>query len=262
MLFRSILAKRRESLQIKVGDVAVGGKSPISVQSMTNTSTEDVSATLKQIQELQAAGADIVRVSVPDKASATAFKKIRKEATIPLIADIHFDYKIALLVADSADCLRINPGNIGKDEKVKEVIKAAKDNGVPIRVGVNAGSLEKELQRKYGEPNSDALVESAMRHVDILYSNDFTNFKLSLKASNIPMTVESYRKIAKKIDQPLHLGITESGTLRSGSIKSSIGIGLLLSEGIGDTIRISLAADPVHEVKAGWDILKIGRAHV
>ena len=252
----NIVAKRRNSLQIKVGDVPVGGNSPISVQSMTNTSTEDISSTLKQIQELQAAGADIVRVSVPDKASATAFKKIRKEATIPLIADIHFDYKIALMVADSADCLRINPGNIGKDEKVREVIKAAKDNGVPIRVGVNAGSLEKELQRKYGEPNSDALVESAMRHVDILYANDFTNFKLSLKASNIPMTVESYRKIAKKIDQPLHLGITESGTLRSGSIKSSIGIGLLLSEGIGDTIRISLAADPVHEVKAGWDILK------
>ena len=252
----NVIAQRRNSLKIKVGEVPVGGDSPISVQSMTNTNTEDVKATLNQIHELQAAGADIVRVSVPDKAAAAAFKKIKKEANLPLVADIHFDYKIALLVADSADCLRINPGNIGKDEKVKEVIKAAKDNNVPIRVGVNAGSLEKELQRKYGEPNSDALVESAMRHVDILYANDFENFKLSLKASNIPMTVESYRKIAKKIDQPLHLGITESGTLRSGSIKSSIGIGMLLAEGIGDTIRVSLAADPVHEVKAGWDILK------
>lgn len=252
----NVIAQRRNALKIRVGEVQVGGDSPISVQSMTNTDTEDVKATLNQIHELQASGADIVRVSVPDKAAAAAFKKIKKEASLPLVADIHFDYKIALLVADSADCLRINPGNIGKDEKVKEVIKAAKDNNVPIRVGVNAGSLEKELQRKYGEPNSDALVESAMRHVDILYSNDFKNFKLSLKASNIPMTVESYRKIAKKIDQPLHLGITESGTLRSGSIKSSIGIGMLLAEGIGDTIRVSLAADPVHEIKAGWDILK------
>lgn len=252
----NILAPRRSSKEIRVGSVSVGGNYPISVQSMTNTNTEDITATVQQINELHNAGADIVRVSVPDKASAIAFKKIKKEVKVPLVADIHFDYKIALLVADSADCLRINPGNIGKDEKVREVIKAAKDNNVPIRVGVNAGSLEKELQRKYGEPNSDALVESAMRHVDILYANNFDNFKLSLKASNIPMTVESYRKIAQKIEQPLHLGITESGTLRAGSVKSSIGIGMLLAEGIGDTIRVSLAADPIYEVKAGWDILK------
>ena len=172
------------------------------------------------------------------------------------MADIHFDYKIALEVADSADCLRINPGNIGKEAKIKEVVNAAKYNNVPIRVGVNAGSLEKDLQVKYGEPNADALVESALRHVDILERHNFDNFKMSLKASNIEMTVEAYRKISKLINQPLHLGITEAGSFRSGTVKSSIGVGMLLSEGIGDTIRISLASDPVDEVKIGWDILK------
>jgi (E)-4-hydroxy-3-methylbut-2-enyl-diphosphate synthase len=173
-----------------------------------------------------------------------------------LVADIHFDYKIALLVADTADCLRINPGNIGKESKVEQIIQSAKDNNVPIRIGVNAGSLEKDLQKKYGEPNSDALVESALRHVEILDRYNFSNFKLSLKASNIKMTVESYRKFSKLLDQPLHLGITESGSYRAGSVKSSIGLGMLLSEGIGDTIRVSLASDPVDEVKVGWDILK------
>ena len=247
---------RKKTKPIFVGGVGVGGDHPISIQSMTNTNTADVSATIAQIESLQAAGADIVRVSVPDKECAAAFKKIKNAVTIPLVADIHFDYKIALLVADSADCLRINPGNIGKADKVQQIIQAAKDNNVPIRIGVNAGSLEKDLQKKYTEPNSDALVESALRHVDILDKHDFQNFKLSLKASNIKMTVESYRKFSKLLDQPLHLGITESGSYRAGSVKSSIGLGLLLADGIGDTIRVSLASDPVDEIKIGWDILK------
>ena len=247
---------RKQTKPIFVGDVGVGGNHPISIQSMTNTNTADVQATVDQIEDLQAAGADIVRVSVPDEECAAAFKKIKKAVSIPLVADIHFDYKSALLVADSADCLRINPGNIGKADKVKQIIQAAKDNNVPIRIGVNAGSLEKDLQKKYGEPNSDALVESALRHVDILDKHDFQNFKLSLKASNIKMTVESYRKFSKLLDQPLHLGITESGSYRAGSVKSSIGLGLLLADGIGDTIRISLASDPVDGIKIGWDILK------
>jgi (E)-4-hydroxy-3-methylbut-2-enyl-diphosphate synthase len=247
---------RNKTKPIFVGDVGVGGDHPISIQSMTNTNTANVQATIGQIEDLQAAGADIVRVSVPDEECAGAFKKIKKAVSIPLVADIHFDYKIALLVADSADCLRINPGNIGKANKVKQIIQAAKDNNVPIRIGVNAGSLEKDLQKKYGEPNSDALVESALRHVEILDKHDFRNFKLSLKASNIKMTVESYRKFSKLLDQPLHLGITESGSYRAGSVKSSIGLGLLLADGIGDTIRVSLASDPVDEIKIGWDILK------
>ena len=246
---------RKKTKPIFVGDVGVGGNHPISIQSMTNTNTADVKATVKQINDLQAAGADIVRVSCPDKECATAFKKIKNAVSIPLVADIHFDYKIALEVADTADCLRINPGNIGKESKVNEVIQAAIHNNVPIRVGVNAGSLEKDLQKKYGEPNADALVESALRHVEILDKHDFQNFKLSLKASNIKMTVESYRKFSKLLDQPLHLGITESGSYRAGSVKSSIGLGLLLADGIGDTIRISLASDPVDEIKIGWDIL-------
>ena len=247
---------RKKTKPIFVGDVGVGGDNPISIQSMTNTNTADVKSTVKQINELQGAGADIVRVSVPDEECASAFKEIKKQVSIPIVADIHFDFKIALLVANSADCLRINPGNIGKENKVQQIIQAAKDNNVPIRIGVNAGSLEKDLQKKYIEPNSDALVESAMRHVEILDRYDFQNFKLSVKASNIKMTVESYRKISKLLDQPLHLGITESGSYRAGSVKSSIGLGILLTEGIGDTIRVSLASDPVDEVKIGWDILK------
>ena len=248
--------KRKKTNVVNVGSVKVGGGNPISIQSMTNTETCDVNATINQINNLKSAGADIVRVSVPSFDAASAFKKIKQKVDIPLVADIHFDYKIALEVADSADCLRINPGNIGKEAKIKEVINAAKYNNVPIRVGVNAGSLEKDLQVKYGEPNADALVESALRHVGILERHNFDNFKMSLKASNIEMTVEAYRKISKLINQPLHLGITEAGSFRSGTVKSSIGVGMLLSEGIGDTIRISLASDPVDEVKIGWDILK------
>ena len=202
--------KRKKTKVVKVGDVAVGGDNPISIQSMTNTDTCDVVSTVKQINDLEFAGADIVRVSVPGFEEAKAFKEIKSAVNIPLVADIHFDYKIALEVADSADCLRINPGNIGKEDRIKEVINAAKDNNVPIRVGVNAGSLEKDLQKKYGEPNADALVESALRHVEILDRFDFENYKMSLKASNIEMTVDAYRKISKIIDQPLHLGITEA----------------------------------------------------
>ncbi len=249
--------QRRRSRQIMVGNVPVGGDAPIAVQSMTNTETRDVEATVAQIQALQKAGADIVRVSVPTLDAAESFGQIRKRVSVPLVADIHFNYKVALAAAEhGADCLRINPGNIGSERKVAEVIACARHHGVPIRVGVNAGSLEKDLQEKYGEPNADALVESAWRHIDILERHDFQDFKISLKASEIFMTVFAYRKLAAQIDQPLHLGITEAGGLRSGSVKSSIGLGLLLAEGIGDTIRVSLAADPVEEVKVGWDMLK------
>lgn len=249
--------KRRVSRQIHVGDVAVGGDAPISVQSMTNTETCDVEATLGQIGRLEEAGADIVRVSVPSLDAAEAFRQIRSRAQVPLVADIHFDHRIALKVVEyGVDCLRINPGNIGRDDKVREVIAAARDQGVPIRIGVNAGSLGKDLQRKYGEPTAEALVESAMRHVDILDKHDYPDFKVSVKASEVFMAVDAYRLLAKQIEQPLHLGITEAGGLRGGTVKSAIGLGMLLYEGIGDTIRISLAADPVEEVKVGFDILK------
>ncbi len=240
-----------------VGNVPVGGDAPIAVQSMSNTDTCDVDATVEQIRTLEKVGVDIVRVSVPTMAAADAFKAIRAEVQVPVIADIHFDYKIALKVLESGvDCLRINPGNIGREERVRAVIESAKDKNVPLRIGVNAGSLGKELLRKYKEPNADALVESALRQIDILDSYDFQDFKVSMKASEIFMTVEAYRKLAPQIEQPLHLGITEAGGLRSGTVKSSIGLGLLLMDGIGDTIRISLAADPVEEVRVGFDILK------
>lgn len=240
-----------------VGKVPVGGDAPISVQSMTNTETCDVAATVAQIRALEQAGADIVRVSVPTMDAAEAFGVIRSQIGIPLIADIHFDYRIALRVAElGVDCLRINPGNIGREDRVRAVVECARDRGIPIRIGVNAGSLEKDLQAKYGEPNAAALVESAMRHIDILDRLDFQDFKVSLKASEIFMAVEAYRSIATQIEQPLHLGITEAGALRSGTVKSAIGLGMLLADGIGDTIRISLAADPVEEVKVGWDLLK------
>lgn len=249
--------KRRKSRQIMVGNVPVGGDAPITVQSMTNTETCDVAATVGQIKRLEEAGADIVRVSVPSMEAAEAFGKIRQQVNLPLVADIHFDYRIALKVAElGVDCLRINPGNIGSDDRVRQVVDAARHNGIPIRIGVNAGSLEKELQKKYGEPTPDALVESAMRHIDILDRLDFQEFKLSLKASDVFMTVAAYRKIASQIEQPLHLGITEAGGLRSGTVKSSVGLGMLLMDGIGDTIRVSLAADPVEEIKVGFDILK------
>lgn len=249
--------KRRKSRQIMVGKVPVGGDAPITVQSMTNTETTDIAATVAQIKRMEAAGADIVRVSVPSLEAAEAFGEIRKQVTAPLVADIHFDYKIALRVADlGVDCLRINPGNIGREDRVRAVVDKAKEKNIPIRIGVNAGSIGKDLLRKYNEPTADAMVESAFRNIEILDSMDFHNFKLSLKASDIFMTVEAYRKIATQIDQPLHLGITEAGGLRSGTVKSAIGLGLLLMDGIGDTIRVSLAADPVEEVKVGFDILK------
>ena len=249
--------QRRKSRQIWVGNVPVGGDAPIAVQSMTNTDTLDVAATVRQVTQLQDAGADIVRVSVPTLDAAEAFAKIRNEVSVPLVADIHFDYKIALKVAElGVDCLRINPGNIGREDRIKAVISAARDSGVPIRIGVNAGSLEKDLQKKYGEPTPDALVESAMRHIDILDRYDFQDYKISLKASDVFMTVAAYRKIASQIEQPLHLGITEAGGFRSGTVKSSVGLGMLLMDGIGDTIRVSLAADPVQEIKVGFDILK------
>lgn len=249
--------KRRKSLQIKVGSVAVGGDAPISVQSMTNTETTDVAATVAQINAIAAAGADIVRVSVPSMDAAEAFREIRKQVQIPVVADIHFDYRIALKVADyGADCLRINPGNIGNVDRVQMVVDSARDHNIPIRIGVNGGSLEKDLLEKYGEPTPEALVESAMRNVDYLDRFNFPYFKVSVKASDMFLCVNAYRQLATRIDQPLHLGITEAGGLRMGSVKSSIGLGLMLSEGIGDTLRVSLAADPVEEVKVGFDILK------
>lgn len=248
---------RRKSRQIMVGNVPVGGDAPISVQSMTNTETTDVVATVAQIQQLANAGADIVRVSVPSMEAAEAFGAIRKQSPVPLVADIHFDYRIALRVADlGVDCLRINPGNIGREHRIEAVVNKARDLNIPIRIGVNAGSLEKDLQKKYGEPTPDALVESALRHVEFLDKYNFHNFKVSVKASDVFMAVAAYRKLATFIDQPLHLGITEAGGLRSGTVKSSIGLGLLLMDGIGDTIRVSLAADPVQEVKVAWDMLK------
>ncbi|HCS26510.1 MAG TPA: 4-hydroxy-3-methylbut-2-en-1-yl diphosphate synthase [Spongiibacteraceae bacterium] len=248
---------RRKSRQIMVGNVAVGGDAPISVQSMTNTETCDVEATVAQIRQLEKACADIVRVSVPSLDAAEAFREIRKQVNVPLVADIHFDHKIALKVAEyGVDCLRINPGNIGREDKVRAVIDAARDKNIPLRIGVNAGSLERDLQRKYGEPTADALVESAMRHVDILDKLDFQNFKVSVKASDVFLAVGAYRKLATLIEQPLHLGITEAGALRGGTVKSSVGLGMLLMDGIGDTIRVSLAADPVEEIKVGYEILK------
>lgn len=248
---------RRQSRQVMVGNVAIGGGAPIAVQSMTNTETCDVAATVAQILALEKAGADLVRVSVPSLEAAEAFGKIKQQSNLPLIADIHFDYKIALRVAElGVDCLRINPGNIGREDRVRAVVESARDNGIPIRIGVNAGSLEKDLQKKYGEPTPAALVESAMRHIDVLDRLNFPDFKVSLKASDVFMTVHAYRKLADQIEQPLHLGITEAGGLRSGAVKSAIGLGMLLSEGIGDTIRVSLAADPVEEIRVGFDILK------
>lgn len=249
--------KRRHSRQIMVGNVPVGGGAPISIQSMTNTETCDVDATVAQIRAIADAGADIVRVSIPSMDAAEAFKKIREQVSTPLVADIHFDFKIALKVAEyGVDCLRINPGNIGNKDRIRAVVDCARDKNIPIRIGVNAGSLEKDLQKKYGEPTADALVESAFRQLQYFDELDFHEYKLSLKASDVFMTVEAYRKIASQIDNPLHLGITEAGGLRSGTVKSSIGLGLLLMDGIGDTLRVSLAADPVQEIKVGWDMLR------
>ena len=255
--------ERRKSRQIYVGDVPVGGDAPITVQSMTNTLTHDVKATVAQIHALEEAGADIVRVSCPDEESSFALKEIVKEVTVPIVADIHFHYRRGIEAAENgAACLRINPGNIGSDDRVREVIKAAKDNNCSIRIGVNAGSLEKDLLEKYGEPCPDAMLESALRHIRILEDHDFFNFKISCKASDIFMTVAAYNLLADACDYPLHLGVTEAGGLRAGTIKSSIGIGNLLWAGIGDTIRVSLSADPVEEIKVGFDMLKsLGLRH-
>ncbi|SES67234.1 flavodoxin-dependent (E)-4-hydroxy-3-methylbut-2-enyl-diphosphate synthase [Thalassotalea agarivorans] len=256
-MFKESPIVRRKSKQIHVGNVAVGGDAPISVQSMTNTLTTDVDATVAQIKSLESVGADIVRVSVPTMNAAEAFKEIKKQVNVPLVTDIHFDYRIALKVAEyGADCLRINPGNIGREDRVKAVVESARDKNIPIRIGVNGGSLERDLQEKYGEPTPEALVESAMRHIDILDRLNFDQFKVSVKASDVFLAVDSYRLLAKQIENPLHLGITEAGGFRSGSVKSAIGLGLLLNEGIGDTLRVSLAADPVEEIKVGFDILK------
>ena len=253
--FRNI--NRKKTKVINVGDVKVGGDNPISVQSMTNTLTTDVFATIKQIQEIHEEGADIVRVSCPDKESSKALKEITKNVHIPVIADIHFHYKRAIEAAENgANCLRINPGNIGEKEKIHDVLKAAKDNGCSIRVGVNAGSLEKDILEKYKEPCPEALVESALRNIKILEDQDFFNFKLSVKSSDVFLSVAAYRKLSKVTDYPLHLGITEAGSFISGSIKSAVGLGTLLLEGIGDTIRVSLSDDPVQEVKIGNEILK------
>ena len=249
--------QRKKTRKIKVGDVEVGGDSPISVQSMTNTLTTDIKATVQQIKSLENVGADLVRVSCPDEESSLALKKIVKEVNIPIIADIHFHYKRAIEAAESgASCLRINPGNIGKSERVKEVIKAAKDNGCSIRIGVNAGSLEKELLEKYGEPCPEAMVESALNHVKILEDNDFFEFKISCKASDVFLAVAAYYGISDACNYPIHLGITEAGGMIPGTIKSSIGMGSLLWAGIGDTIRVSLSADPVEEIKVGFNMLK------
>ena len=251
------IIRRKKTKKIKLGNVYVGGDSPISVQSMTNTLTTDYKATIKQIDQLQEAGADIVRVSCPDEESTKALKEITKKIKLPIVADIHFHYKRAIESAKAgAKCLRINPGNIGSEERVKEVIKAAKDYDCAIRIGVNAGSLEKKILEKYKEPCPEALIESATHNIKLLEENDFFNFKISVKSSDVFLAVKAYEGLSNLYDYPLHLGITEAGGLLTGSIKSSIGIGKLLMQGIGDTIRVSLSADPVEEVKAGFEILK------
>ena len=249
--------KRKITKEIKVGNVKVGGNAPISVQSMTNTLTTDIKGTINQIHSLADAGADIVRVSCPDEESTRALKEIIKEVSLPIVADIHFHYKRAIEAAEmGASCLRINPGNIGDQQRILEVIKAAKNNNCAIRIGVNAGSLEKNLLEKYKEPCPEALVESAQHNIKLLEDNDFFNFKISVKSSDIFLTVKAYQQLSQISNYPLHLGVTEAGGLFTGSIKSSIGIGQLLMNGIGDTIRVSLSSDPIDEIKAGFEILK------
>ena len=254
---------RRKSRQIHVGAVAVGGDAPITVQSMTNTLTADAKATIDQVRQLEAAGADIVRVSCPDEESTAALKSIVREVKVPIVADIHFHYKRAIEAAEGgAACLRVNPGNIGGRERVREVVKAARDHGCSMRIGVNAGSLERDLLERYGEPCPEAMIESALNHAKILEDENFFEFKISCKASDVFLAVAAYQGLAEACDYPLHLGITEAGGFRTGTIKSAIGIGSLLWAGIGDTIRVSLSADPVEEVKVGFDILKsLGLRH-
>lgn len=252
-----VVATRKQTRQISIGGVKIGGGAPISVQSMANTFTHDVAATVAQIGRLEAVGCELVRVAVPDQASAEAIASIKKEISIPLIADIHFDFRLALKAMQAgADALRINPGNIGAAKKVKAVAIEAKERGVPIRVGVNAGSLEKDLLKKHSGVTPQAMVESALRHVEMLRSSDFHDIKVSIKASDVLRTVEAYRLLSSKTDLPLHVGVTEAGSLYSGTVKSALGIGILLSEGIGDTIRVSLTRDPVDEVRVGYEILK------
>ena len=257
------MIERRKSRKIRVGSVEVGGDAPILVQTMTNTLTSDAAATIAQIRQVEEAGCDIVRVSCPDEASTAAMPAIVKASKIPIVADIHFHYKRAIEAAKAGvACLRINPGNIGSAARVREVVQAAKDHGCSMRIGVNAGSLEKELLERYGEPCPEAMVESALSHARILQDHDFHEFKISVKASDVFLTVAAYQMLAEAIDCPLHLGVTEAGAMRIGSVKSSVGLGSLLWAGIGDTIRVSLAADPVEEVKVGFDILKsLGLRH-
>ena len=251
------LQKRRPTRQIHIGKVAIGGGAPISVQSMTNTKTTDTEATVAQIRALQAAGCDIVRLAVPDMEAAKNLGNILRQVTVPLVADIHFDYKLALeAIHQGIHALRLNPGNIGGEEKVKAVVEAAKEAGIPIRIGVNAGSLDKKILKKYGGVTPEALVESAMEHVRILEALDFHDMKISLKAHDVPLTIAAYRLMSQTVDYPLHLGITEAGTVNTGIIKSAVGIGALLAEGIGDTFRISLTGDPVVEVRVANEILK------
>jgi (E)-4-hydroxy-3-methylbut-2-enyl-diphosphate synthase len=254
---------RRKSRQIRVGKVLVGGDAPISVQTMTNTITSDVKATIEQVQRCAVAGADIVRISTPDEDSTRALREIVAESPVPIVADIHFHYKRAIEAAEAgAACLRINPGNIGDAKRVAEVVRAAKDHGCSIRIGVNAGSLEKHLLDKYGEPCPEAMVESGLDHIKLLQDNDFHEFKISVKASDVFLAAAAYQQLAEATDAPIHLGITEAGGLMSGTVKSAIGLGNLLWMGIGDTIRVSLSADPVEEVKVGFEILKsLGLRH-
>jgi len=253
--FRDI--NRKKTKEINVGDLKIGGDNPISVQSMTNTLTKDVKSTIKQIKDIENAGADLVRVSCPDVESTEALKKIIKQVRVPIVADIHFHYKRAIEAAENgAHCLRINPGNIGDKQKIKEVIKAAQNNGCALRVGVNAGSLEKDILEKYREPCPEALVESAIRNIEIVENEDFFNFKVSVKSSDVFLSIGAYKQLSQQIDYPLHIGITEAGSFLPGTIKSSIGFGSLLLEGIGDTIRVSLSDDPVKEINVGNEILK------
>src|SRR5215213_5664075 len=248
----------RQTRQVRVKDVLIGGGAPVVVQSMTKTDTQDVSATVKQIEQMVAAGCEVVRLAVPNKEAAVALKEIRRRVPdVPLVADIHFHYKLALMALDAGiDKLRLNPGNIGSIERVREVVNATKERGIPIRIGVNGGSLEKDLLKRYGTATPEAMVESALRHIRILEDLDFHDIVISLKASDVHRTVAAYRLLAEKVDYPFHLGVTEAGTSFSGTVKSSIGLGILLHEGIGDTIRVSLAAEPQEEVRVAWEIVK------
>ncbi|MCD5405138.1 MAG: flavodoxin-dependent (E)-4-hydroxy-3-methylbut-2-enyl-diphosphate synthase [Desulfotomaculum sp.] len=249
--------KRRKTKKIYVGDVAIGGDAPISVQSMTNTDTRDIESTVRQIHELEKAGCEIIRVAVPDEEAAEALKSIKEQISIPLVADIHFSHRLALMAVEAGvDGLRINPGNIKLKHKVREIVEAAKDKGIPIRIGVNAGSLDQRLVKSFGGVNARAMVESALGHIEILESLNFFDIEVSVKASNILLMLEAYRMLAKEVDYPFHIGVTEAGTLEYGTVKSAVGIGILLSEGLGNTIRVSLTAHPKHEVRVGYQILK------